>query len=39
MDDGSTGILAERELALRGHFSIAQEGQGNVFVIGRGLRV
>ena len=39
VDDGCTGILAERELALCGHFSIAEEGQGHVFVIGRGLRV
>ncbi len=39
VDDSGTCILAEREFALCSHFRIAEEGQGDIFVIGSRLRI
>ena len=39
MDDGRAGVLAKRQDALSGSFGIAQEGQSNVLVVFRGLRI
>ncbi len=33
MDDGGTGVLAERQHAARGHLGIAQELQRHVLVV------
>ena len=39
MDDGRTGVLAERQLTLASHFGVTQEGQRYVFIVGTGLGV
>ena len=39
MDNGSTGVLAERQHTLYCSFGVAEELQGNVFIVLGGLRV
>ena len=39
MDDGSTGVLAERENSLSCRFGVAQELQSHILVVFRSLRV
>ena len=39
MDDGGAGVLAERKHTFDGRFRIAQELQGHIFVVVRGLGV
>ena len=39
MDDGRTGVLAERQQAFASHLGVAQEGQGYVLVVGAGFGV